>query len=197
MPNINFELNLNKHPKDVPNRALVSAHNVQLSDDLGCLQSELSIIAHTELNSLLTGKYLAGVIPCNKEFVLFVAPADYKEQLRQNPEGIYISLYRCTESLNNNFVKENPKDYQPGGTKYVENDIIEEYDNFAVKPSSFNNFIWHGGKLKGTFTYNIKTQLIIAVAESDTLTGDLIPLKTINLGKWEDTVSSFDTPSRS
>ena len=193
MPNINFELNLNKHPKDVPNRALVSAHNVQLSDDLGCLQSELSIIAHTELNSLLTGKYLAGVIPCNKEFVLFVAPADYKEQLRQNPEGIYISLYRCTESLNNNFVKENPKDYQPGGTKYVENDIIEEYDNFAVKPSSFNNFIWHGGKLKGTFTYNIKTQLIIAVAESDTLTGDLIPLKTINLGKWEDTVSSFDT----
>ncbi len=193
MPNINFELNLNKHPKDVPNRALVSAHNVQLSDDLSCLQSELSIVAHTKLNELLSGRHVAGVIPCNKEFILFVAPADYKEQLQINQGGIYIDLYRCTESLDNNFTTENPKDYQPGGTKFVENDIIESYDNFTIKQVPFHEFVWHGGKLKGTFTYNIKTQLILAIAESDTLTGEQIPLKTINFGTWNDDATSVNT----
>ena len=191
MPNINYELNLNKHPKDVPNRALVSARNVQLSDDLSCLRSEYSIFAHTEINKILEDKYLAGVIPCNKEFILFVAPNDYESQLQENPDGVLISLYRCVESLNNNYLIENPKDYQEGGSKQGEN-IIESYDNFAIK-EVYASYKWSGGKIKGTFTYNIKSQLIIAIAESNTLTGNLIPLKTLNLGKWEDDATSVDT----
>ena len=97
MPNINFELNLNRHPKDVPNRALVSARNVQLSNDFSCLHTEYSIKAHSIFNRILHNKYLAGYIVCNKEFILFVAPYDYKQQLRDNPNGIEISLYRCKE----------------------------------------------------------------------------------------------------
>lgn len=191
MPNINYELNLNKHPKDVPNRALISARNVQLSDDLSCLRSEYSIFAHTEINKILENKYLAGVIPCNKEFILFVAPNDYESQLQENPDGVLISLYRCTESLDNNYLTENPKDYQEGGSKQGEN-IVESYDNFAIK-EVYTSYKWSGGKIKGTFTYNIKSQLIIAIAESNTLTGSLIPLKTLNLGKWEDNATSVDT----
>lgn len=173
MPNINFELNLNKHPKDVPNRALVSARNVQLSNDFSCLQTELSVRAHDKLNQILTNKYLAGVIPCNKEFVLFVAPNNYIEEINNNGK-VLIEIIRCKEDDFN--IKDN----------------IESYDNFHCKVC-YNSFVWHGGKLKGTFTYNIKSQLIIAVGESNTLTKDLIPLRTINLGKYEDDATSKDT----
>ena len=154
MPNINYELNLNKHPKDVPNRALISARNVQLSDDLSCLRSEYSIFAHTEINKILENKYLAGVIPCNKEFILFVAPNDYESQLQENPDGVLISLYRCTESLDNNYLTENPKDYQEGGSKHGEN-FVEIYYNFEIK-EVFTSYKWSVGKIKGKFTYNIK-----------------------------------------
>ncbi len=174
MSNINFELNLNKHPKDVPNRALISARNVQLSNDLSCLQTELSLKEHILLNNLLQDKYLAGVIPCNKEFVLFIAPNNYKEEIDLNG-SVLLEIVRCKEDQFN-----------------INNDIpIESYDNFLYNVC-YDSFVWHGGKLKGTFTYNIKSQLIIAIAESDTITGDLIPLKTINLGIFGDDASNKD-----
>ena len=47
------------------------------------------------------------------------------------------------------------------------------------------NFKYYGGKIKGTFTYNVKDDLIIAVAESDSNKNDAIPLRTINLGKFD------------
>lgn len=177
MPNINFELNLNKHPKDVPNRGLVWAENVQLSNDLSCLQSEFAIKERSDLQGVLTDKYIAGYIPCNKEFILFLAPKNYVTQLDSNhhPEGINIQIYRYRE-----------QGVLDGNT------IVGSYDN-ASGYICYNNFLWHGGKLKGTFTYNIKSHLIIAVAESDTITGELIPLKTINLGKYGDTASNLET----
>ena len=174
MPNINFELNLNKHPKDVPNRALVSANNVQLSGDLSCLQSEFCIKENYALHKVLVDKYIAGYISCNKEFILFIANSNWKDQLDNNPNGIGIKIYRFRE-------QGELDDNHKGSFDLSEGKLVYE------------DFIWNGGKLKGAFTYNIKSQLIISVAESNSYTGKDIPLKTINLGKYEDDSSSIDT----
>ena len=171
MPNINFELNLNKHPKSTPNRALIDAKNVQLSNDLSCLQSEFSITGRDDLDAILSDKYIAGYIPCNKEFILFLAPKDYKTQLDEHPEGIQIEIYRYKEKGD---------------------DAVDSFD-YAEGKTVYNKFVWHGGELKGTFTYNIKSHLIVAVAESNTYTGDLIPLKTINLGTYDSNENDIDT----
>lgn len=42
-----------------------------------------------------------------------------------------------------------------------------------------SNWKYNGGKIKGTYTYNVKNHLIIAVAESDASVD--VPLKTINI----------------
>ena len=184
MPNLNFELNLNKHPKDVPNRALVSAHNVQLSGDLSCLQSEFCIKENNGLKEIINDNYIAGYIPCNKEFVLFIAPKDWSTQLTQNSSGIAIDIWRFREQGE---LKENGKWKD-----------VEHRGSFDLSEGKkiYENFIWNGGKLKGTFTYNIKNQLILAIAESDTLTGQNIPLKTINVGVWNDTATNIDNDLR-
>lgn len=46
-----------------------------------------------------------------------------------------------------------------------------------------NNWKWSGGKIKGTFTYNVENDLIVAIAEYGVENKD-IPLKTINLGHF-------------
>lgn len=55
-----------------------------------------------------------------------------------------------------------------------------------------SNFKYHGGKIVGTFTYNVQNNLIIAVAESDTITGDIVPLRSINLGKFDEETKGTD-----
>lgn len=42
---------------------------------------------------------------------------------------------------------------------------------------------WSGGKIKGTYTYNVNKELIVSIAESpkDSDSNDIIPLKVINL----------------
>lgn len=42
---------------------------------------------------------------------------------------------------------------------------------------------WSGGKIKGTYTYNVNKELIVSIAESpkDSNSNDIIPLKVINL----------------
>jgi hypothetical protein len=54
------------------------------------------------------------------------------------------------------------------------------------------NFKYYGGKLRGTFTYNVKDDLIIAVAESDSNRNDAVPLRTINLGKFDTNTEGND-----
>ena len=44
-----------------------------------------------------------------------------------------------------------------------------------------SNFKYHGGKIVGTFTYNVYNNLIIAVGEYDSIVDEDIPLRTINL----------------
>lgn len=69
-------------------------------------------------------------------------------------------------------------------TRYNEetNEFIECLDNFK----------YYGGKIVGTFTYNVQNNLIIAVAESDTITGDIVPLRSINLGKFDEETKGTD-----
>lgn len=55
-----------------------------------------------------------------------------------------------------------------------------------------SNFKYHGGKIVGTFTYNVQNNLIIAVAESDSITGDKVPLRSINLGKFDEETKGTD-----
>lgn len=182
MPNINFELNLNKHPKDVVNRSLIAARNVQVSGDNSCLQSEYCIKENDVLKSILTDKYIAGYIPCNKEFILFVAPKTWRTDLDNSPSGITIDLYRIKEQ---------------GALKDSRGQWLAPMYRGSFDLSQgklvYDKFVWHGGKIKGTFTYNIKSHLILAIAESDTYTGDYIPLKTINLGTYDSTENDIDT----
>lgn len=170
MPNVSYELNLNKHPKDVPNRALVSANNVQLSGDLSCLQSEFCITENDTLKGILVDKYIAGYIPCNKEFILFVAPKDWATKLYPGSKGIEIEIYRCREQGE------------------LDNTHHGSFDNLEYT-KIYDKFVWYGGEIKGTFTYNIKSQLILAIAEYDTITGDNVPLKTLNVGTWKESVT--------
>ena len=65
----------------------------------------------------------------------------------------------------------------------------EESDEFI---ECLDNFKYHGGKIVGTFTYNVQNNLIIAVAESDTITGDMVPLRSINLGKFDEETKGTD-----
>lgn len=46
-----------------------------------------------------------------------------------------------------------------------------------------SNWIWSGGRIKGTFTYNVENDLIVSIAEYGVENKD-IPLKTINLGHF-------------
>lgn len=63
-------------------------------------------------------------------------------------------------------------------------DFIYRYDEKEDSVLCANDkWKWSGGKIKGTFTYNVENDLIIAIAEYG-VEGEDIPLKTINLGKF-------------
>lgn len=56
---------------------------------------------------------------------------------------------------------------------------IYRYTDKGVKTEVFSDWKWSGGKINGTYTYNYKGELIIAVAEYDANVD--VPLKSINL----------------
>ena len=156
MSNVRFKLNLNKHPKDCDDYSLISANNVRVSDDFSCLQSEESIIKNTVINDAIGSDILVGVIPCNKELVLFIVDnEDYNNII---DEGSNLNSTTNTRILRYN------EDNNEVGTSYV-------------------GWEFSGGEIKGTFTYNINSDLIIAFAEYDA--NKDVPLKTINLGQWK------------
>lgn len=71
--------------------------------------------------------------------------------------------------------------------------IITRYDEESDEIiECLDNFKYHGGKIVGTFTYNVQNNLIIAIAESDTITGDIVPLRSINLGKFDEETKGTD-----
>lgn len=60
--------------------------------------------------------------------------------------------------------------------------IVRYNENKDSCEISYNKFEYHGGKIKGTFTYNVQSNLILSIAEYNTNFN--IPLRTINIGKF-------------
>ena len=162
MPNIVKELSLNKHPKDCKDLSLINARNIVVSNDFSCLQNELSITNHYKLTRYLENKVLVGYIPCNKEVVLFACLKEDYDELIENHDSSIDCII----------------------TRYNE-DRDEQME-------CLTNFQYYGGKLVGTFTYNVQNNLIIAVGESDPVVDVKVPLRTINLGKFNEITKGTD-----
>lgn len=134
---VDFELNLNRHPKNHKNKSLVDALNVKISDDGTVLENDNSILINHVIYDKLNAKYgisnyeIIHVIPTNTELVLFVK---YK-----NVNTFDIWRYReKTDTYN------------------------EEFALFYDK-----GIPYHKGKFSSTFTYNSFDCLIIAYCEYD------------------------------
>ncbi len=163
MPNIVKELSLNKHPKDCKDLSLINARNIVVSNDFSCLQNELSIAHHSTLTNYLKDKVLLGYIPCNEEIVLFVCSEEKYGTQDFDYAGIYCTIARYNENK----------------------------DDYGVL-DCIDNFIYHYGIITGTFTYNVHGNLIIAVAESNPAFDQMVPLRTINLGKFGEGTKGTD-----
>jgi len=160
--NIVPKLNLNKHAKDSENLSLVNGLNMKLSHDLSCLTSEESIKENTFIHNYLLNYYgnlitykIVGLIACNNEIVIIVKPSDTE---------LDSDIFRYQEPINDN---------------------IEDMSVVYGGISSINRFKYHGGSIKGTFTYNVENSLIVAISEYGVV-GIKIPLRTINLGNYAD-----------
>lgn len=64
-------------------------------------------------------------------------------------------------------------------------DIWRYNEDLNVIKKVFSEYKYNGGKIKGTFTYNVNSELIIAISEYDSVVD--VPLKTINLGRFPGT----------
>ena len=70
------------------------------------------------------------------------------------------------------------------GTKI--NAYLERYNELENRcVCVYNKYKYYGGEIKGTFTYNINDELILAISEFDYDNNLNLPLHTINIGKWD------------
>lgn len=93
------KLNLNKHPYEVVNGAIIDATNIILSNDNAVLQSE-NVLEDTNIRSLIEQVKPAGlnihniiyILGCNKEIIIFV-------QLINSTSNTSVHLFRYNEEL--------------------------------------------------------------------------------------------------
>lgn len=144
----------------------------------------------------------------NKKLVLNKHPKDCDDLVLVNARNVKVSNdFSCLQSensifhnkviesyLNNNF----GNDWKIAGIIPCNVElilIVYKGDSFPTTASivrynedkdsceiSYNKFEYHGGKIKGTFTYNVQSNLILSIAEYNTSFN--IPLRTINIGKF-------------
>jgi len=70
------------------------------------------------------------------------------------------------------------------GTKI--NAYLERYNELENRCECvYTKYKYYGGEIKGTFTYNINDELILAISEFDYDNNLNLPLHTINIGKWD------------
>lgn len=158
--NISPKFQLNLHPKDAENLSLVTALNVKIANDESCITNEESIVENAFIRNKLNEYYGS-----NNYTIVAIIPC--------NVELVIISIN------NNSPTKAQIFRYREA-TSAVEESMKCVYGN-----DSTNYLKYHGGKIKGTFTYNVENSLIIAIAEYDG-TEEKIPLRTINLGNYDD-----------
>lgn len=144
----------------------------------------------------------------NKKLVLNKHPKDCEDLVLTNARNVKVSDdFSCLQSensifhnkvietfLNNNF----GNDWKIAGVIPCNVElilIVYKGDSFPTNASiirynesqdrceiSYNKFEYHGGEIKGTFTYNVQSNLILSIAEYNTKFN--IPLRTINIGKF-------------
>lgn len=134
------KLNLNRNPKDIPNNSIVAAKNMVVDDTGSYLTNEWGFGVAFECPN--DGEFICGVVPTNKEFVIFT--------------------YCTTDKVSRIYRKTDVSSYEVNiGWKYS------------------------GGTLVGSYTYNYKGELIIALGEYDAVgpNGETIqiPYKCWNL----------------
>ena len=158
--NISPKLQLNLHPKDAENLSLVTALNVKLANDESCITNEESIVENTFIRNKLNEYYGS-----NNYTVVAIIPCNVELVIISvnNDDSTKAQIFRYKEA-----------------TSTVEESMKCVYGN-----NSTNYLKYHGGKIKGTFTYNVENSLIIAIAEYDAIE-EKIPLRTINLGNYDD-----------
>lgn len=116
----------------------------------------------------------------------------------QNEEGIYehsslltqlthkiiVGYIPCNKEIIFITTDSIPQDVDHPVTAYIEryNELDDDCDLV------YSNYKYYGGEIKGTFTYNINSELILAITEFDNDNNLSIPVHTINLGKWKGTV---------
>lgn len=134
---VDFELNLNRHPKAHKDKSIVNALNMKLSDDGSILENDQAFDQNNIINTALSTHYksayynIVHIIPTNKELVLFVK--------LQNANKIDIWRYREKSD------------------KY--NEDCRLFYNKGID--------YHNGKYSSAFTYNSFDCLIIAFCEFD------------------------------
>ena len=144
----------------------------------------------------------------NKKLVLNKHPKDCEDLVLINARNVKVSNdFSCLQSensifhnkviegfINNNF----GNDWKIAGVIPCNVElilIVYKGDSFPTNASivrynedknsceiSYNKFEYHGGEIKGTFTYNVQSNLILSIAEYNTKFN--IPLRTINIGKF-------------
>ena len=157
--NIYPKLQMNLHPKDAENLSLVNALNIKLANDESCITNEESIIENIFISNTLKEFYGS-----NNYTIISIIPC--------NVELVIISI-------------DNTKSDKAQIFRYREATTTNEESMKCVYGNDDNNYLnYHGGKIKGTFTYNVENSLIIAIAEYD-VDNIKIPLRTINLGNYD------------
>ena len=144
----------------------------------------------------------------NKKLVLNKHPKDCEDLVLVNARNVKVSNdFSCLQSensifhnrviesfINNNF----GNDWKIAGVIPCNVElilIVYKGDSFPTNASivrynedkdsceiSYNKFEYHGGEIKGAFTYNVQSNLILSIAEYNTKFN--IPLRTINIGKF-------------
>lgn len=157
---INAQLQLNFHPKDCENMSLVTAKNIKLANDESCIMNEESIIENTFIKNGLD------------------------EYFKDSPYKI-VSIIPCNTELVIICVRESAPSKGLIFRYREETSNQKEAIKCVYGKTENSYFKYHNGKIKGAFTYNIENSLVLAIAEYD---GDeeYIPLRTINLGNFDD-----------
>lgn len=160
---ITFSLDLNKHPKDATNLSLINAENFKISEDGASLISDKSLLE----NEII------------------------KNKLNEYYKNIHFNIIHCI-STNDEIVLFIASNYIEDS--YYDLDLFrysEKLDTCSdsIIPSEYEKMKYYGGKFSGTFTYNVKNELIITFCEYDSVLPTEFecgePMKIINLGYWE------------
>lgn len=160
------KLSLNKDYQNVDNGSLVFAKNMRVSDDYSYLTNDYgfidSIIVEEGETNPLVDKSIVGVIPCDRELVVFASDGN----------NSYIFRFEEINIIVNDDIKETRLNLK---------------SSFSSNDNDTNGWHYKGGVITGTYTYNVEHQLIIAFSEYDS--NYKIPLKVINLDTYDNNIS--------